>query len=322
MGDQRTLTAGTSWGSPRKDEPDLQRARLCTLRRKEFFRSELVEDSLGQGLPNRSWALSRMPAMESNRWKVNLVFGLSLAFGLSWTAGFVDAVGYMALYRVFVANMSGNSIALGLGSAKADWSLFFRRGSALPVFFLGMLLSRWAILVAKRAQISILPTVMYGLEALLLGLFVVIGRDTMLEGKVHTDSLFLYYLLVALPSIAMGMQNAVLTNFGPFDLHTTHVTGTLAKCTDECARFLMWFRDRTRGRKKSRFAKALAVSWRQITLRNAAALAGVWLCYVIGAGMGAFLKLKWELLALLFPISFLVLLVTANILRPFIRWLR
>ena len=235
--------------------------------------------------------------MRSDHWKVGL------ALGLSWNAGFVDAVGYIALYRVFVANMTGNTIALGVGWAQGDWNLFFRRGAAIPVFVLGMILSRWAIHVAKRMQMSLLPAVIYALEALLLMLFIVIGMDTVIEGKVQTDSLLRYSLLVALPSLAMGLQNAMLTHFGPYDLHTTHVTGILAKFADECAQFFMWFRDRTRGRNKLRLGKVLAVSWRQATLRNALTLGIVWLSYAIGAGSGALLMLEWKLLALAFPIS-------------------
>jgi uncharacterized membrane protein YoaK (UPF0700 family) len=43
------------------------------------------------------------------------------ALALTWVAGFVDVVGYMVLYRVFVANMTGNTIALGQGLTAGDW---------------------------------------------------------------------------------------------------------------------------------------------------------------------------------------------------------
>ena len=44
---------------------------------------------------------------------VKAPYHLWVALALTWIAGFVDMVGYLVLYRVFVANMTGNTIALG-----------------------------------------------------------------------------------------------------------------------------------------------------------------------------------------------------------------
>ena len=33
---------------------------------------------------------------------------------LTWIAGFVDAVGFLALVQIYTANMSGNSVAIGI----------------------------------------------------------------------------------------------------------------------------------------------------------------------------------------------------------------
>jgi uncharacterized membrane protein YoaK (UPF0700 family) len=51
-------------------------------------------------------------------------------------------IGYMVLYRVFVANMTGNTIALGQGLAAGDWGLLVQRGFAIPMFVLGLIMSR------------------------------------------------------------------------------------------------------------------------------------------------------------------------------------
>jgi uncharacterized membrane protein YoaK (UPF0700 family) len=45
----------------------------------------------------------------------------ALAVLLTLTAGYVDAVGFLRLHGIYVANMSGNSIAIGLHSALGDW---------------------------------------------------------------------------------------------------------------------------------------------------------------------------------------------------------
>ena len=36
--------------------------------------------------------------------------------------GFVDAVGYITLYQIFTANMSGNSVHVGMYLARADFA--------------------------------------------------------------------------------------------------------------------------------------------------------------------------------------------------------
>lgn len=244
--------------------------------------------------------------------------GFGFAFALSWIAGFVDAVGYLVLYRVFVANMSGNTVALAVESIQHRWAVFFARGAAIPLFVLGMLLSKWGVYLAKRRHFSRLPALVYALEALLLGLFVLIGIHHMSESgdKVQSQPMLTYYVLIALPSLAMGLQNAMHTHFGPFNLHTTHVTGTLAKFTDELAQFLVWFWERTRGRMKRRVKKVLALSMRHESLRNAVVLAFVWLFYLMGGAVGVLLKKEWGLFSLLIPILLLVVFVGADLRRP------
>ena len=240
----------------------------------------------------------------------DLRFGLM--YGLSWTAGFVDAVVYIALYHVFVANMTGNTVVSATGLTQDDWGQFFRRGAAIPVFVGGMLFSKCGIYLAERRRISFLPALLYFFEALLLGFFVLLGSWP----KPGNLSLARYFLVVALASFAMGIQNAMHTHFGPFNVHTTHVTGTLARFTDELAQFLIWFGERWHPVRRKRLKRIFAVSWRQTKLRNAVILAGVWGCYYFGAGVGAFLKQKWNLLCLLCPIALLLLLTAGDLWRP------
>ena len=60
------------------------------------------------------------------RGAIKAPYHIWVAIALTWIAGFVDIVGYVVLYRVFVANMTGNTIALGRGLAEGDWGLFLR----------------------------------------------------------------------------------------------------------------------------------------------------------------------------------------------------
>ena len=78
----------------------------------------------------------------------------------------------------------------------------------------------------------------------------------------------------------------------------------------------MWCSERNRPGFKGRIKRIVVASRRQSSLRNAAALAGIWLCYAGGAAVGALLKLSWELCSLLLPIVLLTFLAAANLCKP------
>lgn len=221
-----------------------------------------------------------------------------LGFGFSWTAGFVDVVGFLALYRVFVANMTGNTIALGAGVSEGDWALALRRGSAIPFFVFGMLVSRLAIHAGRLHRWRRVRLAIHALQSLLLAGFVVLGRHLLSHGQIVAPAEWMYFALIGSLSFAMGLQNAAMRHFGGLTIHTTHVTGTLAKFVDECARLTVgWWHRRFGGSEQIDESHA----------RNRAILLGlIWVWYLAGAGMGAWLLGAWGLDCLWIPIAFLV----------------
>ena len=236
---------------------------------------------------------------------------------LTSVSGYVDALCSIALYRVFVANMSGNSIDLGMAGVQGNLDVLLRRGFAVPMFVIGLIGSRVAIDAATRRRVRWTAGVLFGTEAVLLTGFAVLGAGTMAGYRIHSG-LVRYLALIALPSVAMGLQNATLTHFGPLTIRTTHVTGTLANLAEHLAQFILWFRARTRGRSRRRFRAAVRVSPRQKALRDALLLFVVWLGYVAGAGFGAFGMLYWKLNAIALPVGALLLMVIADIRWPLI----
>src|SRR5215207_9971531 len=57
---------------------------------------------------------------------------------LSATAGCVDAVSYLGLGHIFTANMTGNTVLLGLSLGQTDWQGALRSGVALVGFIFGV----------------------------------------------------------------------------------------------------------------------------------------------------------------------------------------
>jgi uncharacterized membrane protein YoaK (UPF0700 family) len=237
-----------------------------------------------------------------------------VALALTWIAGFADTVGYIVLYRVFVANMTGNTIALGQGLAAGDWGLFLRRGFAIPMFVLGLVVSRLVLHLSEEKSASRAAGVLFGVEVLLLVTFAVIGSQEMSQGRIRSEAGWTYYLLVALPSMAMGLQNATLTHFGPLTVRTTHVTGTLSNLADELVQYLVWFKAHTNS--AGRFSHAVRATRAQPSFRAACFLASAWLSYCAGAALGAFLELKWQLLSLVIPLALLSVMILILLCTP------
>ena len=46
---------------------------------------------------------------------------VTIALLMTWTAGFVDIVGYVSLYGLYVSHMSGNTVAMAHHIAQIDW---------------------------------------------------------------------------------------------------------------------------------------------------------------------------------------------------------
>jgi hypothetical protein len=57
---------------------------------------------------------------------------------LSAAAGCIDAVSYLGLGYIFTANMTGNTVLLGLSLGRAGWQEALRSGVALVGFIFGL----------------------------------------------------------------------------------------------------------------------------------------------------------------------------------------
>ena len=66
------------------------------------------------------------------------------------------------------------------------------------------------------------------------------------------DSAFDIYRLIGIIGFAMGLQNATITNVSGAVVRTTHVTGVITDLGLEGTQFLIWCRDRVRGRRWAR----------------------------------------------------------------------
>jgi uncharacterized membrane protein YoaK (UPF0700 family) len=209
---------------------------------------------------------------------------------LSLAAGCVDAVGYLGLGQVFVANMTGNTVLLGLAIGQADVRGVLHAGAALAGFVLGV--AAGAAIVERDAErTSWTPTVTaaLGLECVILA---ALAAGWLLDGS--EPSRVAVYPLIVMAALAMGVQSAAVRRLQVADVSTTYITGTLTSLT---ARSVRWLRQASPERAEDRFTLT------EPSERGLPLTADVWLAYGVGAVVGGAAELLWQPAALLLPVA-------------------
>ncbi|HZT58682.1 MAG TPA: YoaK family protein [Pyrinomonadaceae bacterium] len=234
---------------------------------------------------------------------------------LACVAGAVDAVGYLTLFHLFTAHMSGNSVAMGAHLGRREWGEAFRRMFPIPVFVLGVTLGGVVTEVAGRRGVRAVFSPALALEMALLFAFMILGSEDFGGGGVSAEPSWKFYALAGLPALAMGVQSATLRRVGGQTVRTTYITGLLTNLTEECVAFLFWLRDRTRRAGEGRGGWTLRVLPKP-SARRLALLGGVYGGYVFGAVAGSCAELRWSLLALILPLCGLAVVVGCDLVRP------
>lgn len=238
---------------------------------------------------------------------------LMAALLLTSVGGFVDAVGYISLFQIFTANMSGNSVHVGIYVASFDVAELSRPACAVVSYVSGIILTRITLEVARRAGVRKIASLTLSVEALLLVVFA-LATPAMRAGQVAEQHSLSYFLLVAILAFAMGVQTGTLTHLGPLTVYTTFVTGTLTKFSESFARMLFWIHDRREG--GNAISDIVRLLRTQPDAAASALLLGTWLCYVLGAALGTVSKRHWELKAIFVPVVVLAALIVLDRISP------
>ena len=231
-----------------------------------------------------------------------------LAVLLAWVAGIVDAVGYLTLFRLFTAHMSGNSVEMGLRLGQGDWAEALRRAVPIPLFVLGVALGAALSEAAARRGMRSTFALVLALEAALLLTFMLYGSGSLRGGAFPSTTDWTYYLPVALLVLAMGLQTATLQRVGGRTVRTTYVTGMLTNLALASVTYLFWRYDRKRGQ--------VGADDKGASLQRVALLGAIWCAYALGAILGGYAELHWALRSLLFPLCALAAVIALDLLRP------
>jgi uncharacterized membrane protein YoaK (UPF0700 family) len=144
-----------------------------------------------------------------------------LFLALTFVTGVVDATSYLRLGHVFVANMTGNVVFLGFGIAGATGISVLASLTALASFLVGSAIGG-RIAVASGDERHRRLRLALGVQTALVATAAVVAAFA--GHHVAADA---RYPLIALLSVAMGVQNAAARKLAVADLTTTVLTMTL-----------------------------------------------------------------------------------------------
>lgn len=146
---------------------------------------------------------------------------------LTFVTGVVDAVGFLGLDRVFVGNMTGNIVILGMAVAGADDLPVVGPAIALATFTLGAFIGGM-VLRRRRKVWSGGVSVLLLSGALVLAL---LGAAYLVPG--WSESVALELIASSTTAAAMGVQAAVARSLAVADVTTVVVTSTLTSLASE-----------------------------------------------------------------------------------------
>ena len=178
---------------------------------------------------------------------------LVLAIALAAAAGFVDAHIYVNVTPVFVANMSGNLIHLGILVGDGSWIHVAGSLLALAAFGGGVVIAT----VHHDRQVAqgetVRPGFLLSIEAALLVVLTGLLVSTGVIPQRHRD-----LVAIALGAVAMGIQAGALRRVGEIAVATTYGTGAIVRISEKLV-LAMRRADRATGHRRRVAIAVLAV---------------------------------------------------------------
>ena len=209
--------------------------------------------------------------------------------GLAYVAGYVDTLGFVALFGLFTAHVTGNFVLIGAGLADPAHASVLLKFLAFPAFVLGVAAARLLIAASQqRGGPSLLLALL--LQLVLLVGFMVFGWIATPIGAEASTAAMAAGLLGAAAMGAHGATSRVLlANLAPTSMMTGNVTQIVIDLVDV-------LRGAADAATREHFGKFV---WPLIA-------------FGIGAIMAAFAYLRFGFSALLLPIGILTALAFAQ----------
>ncbi|PYE18533.1 uncharacterized membrane protein YoaK (UPF0700 family) [Williamsia limnetica] len=152
--------------------------------------------------------------------------GLLLMLALTFVTGVVDAVGFLGLDRVFVGNMTGNIVILGMGVAGADELPVLGPAVALGTFVVGAFVAGMVLRTRAQGWTTAVTWCLALGSAILFGAALAAALTDVTGGGAQIA-------VAAATAAAMGVQACVARKVAIADMTTVVVTSTLTSLAAE-----------------------------------------------------------------------------------------
>ena len=210
-----------------------------------------------------------------------------LSLGLAFVGGYGDAAGFV-LAKTFTGHVTGNLVLGAISVATHDWRSALRHLSAIVTFLIGIFAS---VLIARPHKAwpwwPLLPTVM-GIEAILI-----VAASLALASHIgHGVAIFVIFV-----SLALGLQNGAFRRTGGISVHTTYLTGMITSVISSAAKK---YADPEPARAPDPKTRLLVA---------------IWTTFVLGAGVGAAMVVRFKALGMLGAALLLIPLALREVLR-------
>jgi uncharacterized membrane protein YoaK (UPF0700 family)/anti-anti-sigma regulatory factor len=235
-----------------------------------------------------------------------------LAISLSWIGGYTNVVALLTAGSI-ASHVTGTTTSIGQHVADGQLGLAAFFFLLVFCFFTGAVLSAIMTEGARRRGSRSKYVLPVAVEAFLLTLFAVMSFQ---HGHVEPAELGWRCVMAGIASMAMGLQNATITNISGSVIRTTHVTGVVTDLGIELVQFLHWWRDSLRGRWSSRASRLARVSSRHPTFLRLLLLASIFGSFLLGATLGTLVAMNWPALAMLPPVLFLGWIIIVDSRKP------
>lgn len=159
-----------------------------------------------------------------------------MSSALAFVAGYVDTIGFVALFGLFTAHVTGNFVLIGSVLAGSSGSVLLKL-LAFPAFIAAVAAARLFERSLRRSGLSPLPPLLL-VQAALLAVSMAVG---MYAAPIRSPDAPLAIVCGVTMAVAMGVQNAaarlVLTDLPPTTVMTGNVTQVVIDAID------LWFED-------------------------------------------------------------------------------
>lgn len=140
---------------------------------------------------------------------------------LASVAGSIDVMSYYRLGHVFTANMTGNTILLGLSIGQGKLASSLHSLAALAGFITGAFIGAFIVENTKKGW-SYLITLSVAIETVIIFILALIWFE-----EIQPPGKSILYISIILSAIAMGMQSATVRHLNIPGVVTTFITGTI-----------------------------------------------------------------------------------------------